>query len=59
MVPQDPFLFKGPIEQNLDPFNKLQHSALSTAIERVGLSSKLDDDVGAGGAENCTNSYGQ
>lgn len=51
VVPQDPFLFKGPVSQNLDPFNKLQHPALTTALQSVGLTLKLEDDVGAGGEQ--------
>merc|ERR1711998_39881 len=49
VVPQDPVLFKGPLAQNLDRFDDHQHEALSKAVERVGLTLKLEDDVGGSG----------
>lgn len=49
VVPQDPFLFKGSVSQNLDPLNSLKPEALRSALKGVGLNLELEDDVGAGG----------
>jgi ABC-type multidrug transport system fused ATPase/permease subunit len=49
VVPQDPVLFKGQVGQNLDRFNNHPREALSKAIDSVGLSLKLEDDVGGAG----------
>ncbi|KAL4809146.1 P-loop containing nucleoside triphosphate hydrolase protein [Aspergillus unguis] len=35
IIPQSPFLFKGTLRSNLDPFNKYHDSELLSALERV------------------------
>lgn len=56
-LPQEPFLFRGTIRFNLDPFGKVSDQELWTALSRVelkdmveGLPDKLDAQVEEGGS---------
>lgn len=51
VVPQEPFLFQGPLRQNLDPLDMYTEEALLEALSRVSLEMKLDTEVGQGGGQ--------
>ena len=43
VIPQFPFLFKGDIKTNLDPFGKHQEQALWAALEDAGLKEPVEN----------------
>ncbi|CAE8587300.1 unnamed protein product [Polarella glacialis] len=50
-VPQDPFLFEGPMSRNLDPTGAHSPSRLVEALSSVGLNFDLTAEVGKGGGQ--------
>ena len=45
VLPQTPFLFKGTVRMNLDPFNTKTEDELNAAIAEAGIKDKIDDVI--------------
>lgn len=45
LIPQDPLVFNGTIQENLDPFNVHEKSVLEEATNKVGVKFALDFEV--------------
>ena len=46
LVPQDPYLFAGSLQENLDPFDELSTEQIRIALKTVGFASDKDIPVG-------------
>ncbi|KAI0132397.1 P-loop containing nucleoside triphosphate hydrolase protein [Xylariales sp. AK1849] len=51
IIPQDPFLFKGTVRSNIDPFGMHEDAVLINAIKRVHLGSETDTSAGTAASE--------